>query len=76
MVLGVTMGDGAEIDTRGEITQLPEPANVLEILFAFLYPKAHPDLYGVDFEVLAAVAEAAGKYAVFSAVDICNERLM
>ena len=59
---------GSEIDTRGEMVQLTEPANVLGILFTFVYPKAHPDLRGEGFEVLAAVAEAVGKYGVFSAV--------
>ena len=77
VVLGVTTGTfpGSEIDTGGEMVQLTEPANVLAILFAFLYPKAPPDLRGESFEVLAAVAEAVGKYEVFSAVDFCNERL-
>jgi hypothetical protein len=78
VVLGVATGafPGSEIDTRGEMVQLTEPANVLEILFAFLYPKAHPDLRGEGFEMLAAVAEAVGKYGVFSAVETCNERLV
>ena len=78
MVLGITTGafPGSEIDTGGEMVQLTEPANVLEILFAFLYPKAHPDLRGESFEVLFAVAEAVGKYEVFSAVEVCNERLV
>jgi hypothetical protein len=58
------------------MVQLTEPANVLAILFAFLYPKAPPDLRGESFEVLAAVAEAVGKYEVFSAVEFCNERLV
>lgn len=78
VVLGVTTGafPGSEIDTGGEMVQLTETAKVLGILFAFLYPKAHPDLHGEDFEVLAAVAEAAGKYDVFSAAGVCNERLV
>ena len=78
VVLGVTTGafPGSEIDTGGEMVQLTEPASVLGILFAFLYPKAHPDLRGESFEVLVAVAEAAGKYDVFSAADVCNERLV
>ncbi|KXN85179.1 hypothetical protein AN958_11601 [Leucoagaricus sp. SymC.cos] len=76
-VLGATSGafPGSEMGTGGEIVQLTEPANVLGILFAFLYPKPHPSLHEVSFEVLAAVAEAAAKYEVFSAVDVCNERL-
>jgi len=77
VVLGVTTGafPGSEIDTRGEMVQLTEPAKVLGILFAFLYPKVHPDLHGECFESVAAVAEAAGKYEVFSAASTCNERL-
>ncbi|KDR70467.1 hypothetical protein GALMADRAFT_230091 [Galerina marginata CBS 339.88] len=77
-VLGVASGafPGCEMDTGGEVVQLTEPADVLGILFAFLYPKAHPDLHGESFLTVAAVAEAAGKYEVFSAVAICNERLV
>jgi hypothetical protein len=77
VVLGVTTGafPGSELDTGGEMVQLIEPANVLSILFTFLYPKAPPDLHGEGFEVVAAIAEAVGKYEVFSAVLACNERL-
>jgi len=76
VVLGVTTGAFPGLDAEGEMVQLTEPANVLEILFAFLYPKRHPDLYGESFERLIAVAEAAGKYEVPSAADVCNERLL
>jgi len=57
------------------MVQLTELANVLSILFAFLYPKAPPDIRGESFEVVSAVAEAVGKYEVFSAVEVCNKRL-
>ncbi|KDR69056.1 hypothetical protein GALMADRAFT_104360 [Galerina marginata CBS 339.88] len=78
VVLGVSTGafPGSEMDTAGEIVQLTEPANVLAILFAFLYPKVHPDLRGEKFAILAAVAEAAGKYEVSSATEVCNERMV
>ena len=78
VVLGVTTGafPGSEFDTNGEMVQLTEPAKVLGVLFAFLYPKVHPDLHGESFEEVAAVAEAAGKYEVFSAASTCNERLL
>ena len=77
MVLGVTTGTfpGSEMDTGGEMVQLTEPANVLSILFSFLYPKAPPDLRGESFKVVAAVAEAVGKYEVFLAVEVCNQQL-
>ena len=78
VVLGVTTGafPGSEFDTNGEMVQLTEPAKVLGVLFAFLYPKVHPDLHGECFEAVSAVAEAAGKYEVFSATSTCNERLL
>jgi len=76
IVLGVTTGAFPGLNAEGEIVQLTEPANVLEILFAFLYPKTHPDLYGESFERLIAVAQAAGKYEVPSVADVCNERLL
>ncbi|KDR81223.1 hypothetical protein GALMADRAFT_1124326 [Galerina marginata CBS 339.88] len=78
LLLEATTGafPGSEMDTGGEIVQLTESAEVLAILFKFLYPKALPDLHGTSFTLLAAVAEAAGKYEVFSAAAICNERLV
>ena len=64
-----------EFETKGEITPLTEPANVLRILFQFVYPRRQPDLECMDFEVVAAVSEAAEKYEVFSAMPICNVRM-
>ena len=67
---------GKEYETRGEVVILTEPANVLQILFQFVYPKRHPNLKDQDFETVAAIAEAAGKYEVFSAINTCIGRLM
>ena len=66
---------GSEFDTQGEIVQLSEAAAVLEILFAFIYPKKHTHLEKQKFEMVAAVAEAAEKYEVFSAMYACNVRM-
>ena len=66
---------GAEFETRGEITNLTETSAVLAILFSFVYPKRHPDLRRVSFDTVAAVAEAAEKYEVFSAMNICQLRM-
>ena len=64
-----------EFETNDEITHLTEPANILRILFQFVYPRRQPDLERLDFEVVAAVSEAAEKYEVFSAMPICNVRM-
>ncbi|PPQ79637.1 LOW QUALITY PROTEIN: hypothetical protein CVT25_003222 [Psilocybe cyanescens] len=77
-VLAVHTGafPGPEIGTSGEVIELTERANVLRICFDFMYPKRHPDLDDIDdFDLLAAVAEAVGKYQIFSAINTCNTRL-
>ncbi|KAF8886722.1 hypothetical protein BD779DRAFT_1441389, partial [Infundibulicybe gibba] len=58
--------------TLGEIVPLTETATTLELLFQFVYPRRHPDLETVTFEVLAPLAEAAEKYEVFAALNICK----
>ena len=45
-------------------------------MLLFLYPRKHPDLGVVsDFDTVAAVAEAVGKYEIFGAVNACEIRL-
>lgn len=66
---------GAEFETRGEITHLTEPSEVLEVLFQFIYPRRHPDIEELEFPLLAAVAEAAEKYEVFSGMSECKTRM-
>jgi hypothetical protein len=66
---------GSEFKTHGERVYLTEPAPILEILFQFLYPKKHPDLKDLKFNILAQVAEAVEKYEVFSAMTLCEIRL-
>ncbi|CAA7269261.1 unnamed protein product [Cyclocybe aegerita] len=75
--LGVITGafPGAELDTRDEVVHLAEPARVLEILFQYVYPKRHPDLENLDFQLLAELAEAVEKYEVFPAMNTCVTRL-
>ncbi|KAJ3514160.1 hypothetical protein NLJ89_g2538 [Agrocybe chaxingu] len=68
---------GSEFDTRGEATHLTEDADTLAILFQFTYPRRHPTLQDADFKTLASVAEAVGKYQVFSVMSMntCQMRL-
>ncbi|KAF8956957.1 hypothetical protein BDZ97DRAFT_1670745, partial [Flammula alnicola] len=62
-------------DTQGEVTCLTETADVLAIMFQFVYPRRHPDLEDVDFQLVIQVAEAVEKYEVFSAMNTCRLRL-
>lgn len=58
--------------------QTPEPAplsessSTLHLLFQHVYPRPHPHLDELGFEVLAEVAEAAEKYQVYSAMEACR----
>lgn len=51
-----------------EVIPLSETAEVLELLFQYMYPQRQPDLTEVPFDVISAMAEAAEKYQVFSAM--------
>jgi hypothetical protein len=60
--------------TVNEPVRLSEPASVLEVLFAFMYPQLHPELKDTPFNDLAAIAEAVEKYQVFPAITVCKIR--
>ncbi|KAJ7663144.1 hypothetical protein DFH06DRAFT_1189451 [Mycena polygramma] len=65
----------SNISTAGEVVPLTEDAITLELLFQFMYPQRHPALDTTPFEVLGPLAEAAEKYQVFPAMNICHIRL-
>ncbi|KII91408.1 hypothetical protein PLICRDRAFT_156477 [Plicaturopsis crispa FD-325 SS-3] len=56
---------------EGEMVDLVEPSSVLDLLFQYVYPQRQPELRSLDFEVLAALAEAAEKYQIYSAMYVC-----
>lgn len=60
---------------EGEVILLSERAVVLEVLFAFMHPNRHPDLEDKDFALVAEVAEAAEKYQVYPAMNVCRRRM-
>ncbi|KAF8164396.1 hypothetical protein K438DRAFT_1775548 [Mycena galopus ATCC 62051] len=62
-------------NAAGEIVDLLETAEILELLFQFMYPQRHPALDTTPFEILNPLAEAAEKYQVFPAMNICHIRL-
>jgi hypothetical protein len=66
----------AGFETEGDAVKLSEQSTTLELLFQFIYPARHPDLASLDFDTLAPLAEAAEKYQVYSAMNICKIRMM
>jgi len=58
-----------------EVVNLTESADVLELLFQYIYPQRPPDMKTVNFGVFAGFAEAVEKYQVYAAMDVCNTRM-
>jgi len=56
----------------GAVIPLSETSKVLDLLFLFIYPQRHPEVERMEFETLASLAEAAEKYAVYSAMATCS----
>ena len=44
----------------------------LELLFQFCYPNHHPNVEELEFDALALLAEAAEKYQVIPAMNVCK----
>ncbi|KAF5380011.1 hypothetical protein D9615_006299 [Tricholomella constricta] len=61
--------------TFGDIADLTETSATLEMLFQFIYPARHPELEAVNFVLLEDLAEAAEKYQVYAAMNICKIRM-
>ncbi|KAF5344442.1 hypothetical protein D9756_011286 [Leucocoprinus leucothites] len=62
-------------NSRSLIAELPEASTTLRTLFAFIRAGNHPTLLNESFETLAEITKAAEKYKVFSAINICAERM-
>jgi len=72
------LSDPSFITVENGPISLEEPAEVLEILFQFVHPPTEanryrqPDLGKLPDDTFFAVAEAAEKYTVFSAMNSTN----
>lgn len=58
-----------------ELIPLSETSTTLELLFQHIYPRSYPTLDGLAFEELERLAEAAEKYQVYSAMEVCRIHL-
>jgi len=63
---------GADISLDNEVVPLSEKASTLELLFQYVYRQRQPDLSDIDAEELAMLAEAAEKYSVYAAMEVCK----
>ncbi|KAK7686409.1 hypothetical protein QCA50_010633 [Cerrena zonata] len=55
-----------------ETVQLSETSGVLKLLLQFMRKQRQPDIKDIEFELLADLAEAAEKYEVYAAIQLCN----
>ncbi|KAG6827212.1 hypothetical protein H0H92_012753 [Tricholoma furcatifolium] len=62
--------------TFHELVPLSEESYILELLFQFIYPQPQPDLSTLAFEDLLMLSEAAEKYVVYPAMNLCTVYLI
>lgn len=55
-----------------QVVSLTERAEVLDLLFQYMYPQRPPDLASVPFAIFADLAEAAEKYQLYVAMEFCR----
>jgi hypothetical protein len=71
----------SELIIGSESVQLSEPSETLEILFQFIEPPSEsrnyrqPSVLDMEPRLFFAVAEAAEKYIVYGAMNICLTRM-
>ncbi|KZP29131.1 hypothetical protein FIBSPDRAFT_851977 [Athelia psychrophila] len=70
---GFSPPDGTS--SQNEIVPLTEDGATLDLLFQYIYPQRQPDLTKISFKQLAGLAEAAEKYQVYAAMEICHVRM-
>ncbi|KZV63403.1 hypothetical protein PENSPDRAFT_657341 [Peniophora sp. CONT] len=63
---------GEHVKDDGEVVRLQEDAEVLELLLLHVYPDPAPSLDGESFGIISRLAEAAEKYQIVSAMEICR----
>jgi hypothetical protein len=59
-------------NTLPEVVLLPESSDVLSLLLHYMHKQRQPKSSGFKFNVLCRLAEAAEKYMVFSATEVCK----
>lgn len=64
--------DGAHIRSEEEVVKLEEDAEALELLFQHVYPEVVSTMDDISFKLLSRVVEAAEKYQITVAMEICR----
>ncbi|KAJ7165510.1 hypothetical protein C8R43DRAFT_986592 [Mycena crocata] len=64
-----------KLENGDDTVRLSESADVLDLLFQYMNRQLPPDLAPVNFSICSALAEAAEKYVVYSALRPCRTRM-
>lgn len=59
-------------DFMVETVELSETYDVLQLLLQFMRKQRQPDIKNIEFRLLADLAEAAEKYEVYAAIQLCH----
>ncbi|KAJ6501309.1 hypothetical protein DFH09DRAFT_1324906 [Mycena vulgaris] len=62
-------------DDEDAVVDLTESAAILDLLFQYMHRQLPPDLQDVEFKTCAGLAEAAEKYWVYSALNMCRMKM-
>jgi hypothetical protein len=54
------------------IILLSESSDVIFLLLQYIHHQRHPDPVTFKFDILSQLADAAEKYTVFSAIEVCK----
>ena len=60
------------VSETGELVELTEPSEVVDLLLQLMSLQEAPDLKSLDFETLSMLAEAVEKYDVFHSKATCR----
>ncbi|KAJ6558355.1 hypothetical protein B0H19DRAFT_134779 [Mycena capillaripes] len=63
------------VEDEREVVQVTETSSVLALLLQYVHNQRQPDSSKFKFETLAGLAEAAEKYMVYSAMEVCKIRM-
>jgi len=62
----------SEFSSAEEVVDLPEDAQLLELMFQFVYPRLLPSLESFEFSTLASLAIVVEKYQIFTGMKLCH----
>lgn len=67
--------DGVRVEEKVEVVPLVEDADVILLMLKFMHPQRPPLSRDIPSDVWPRLAEAAEKYVVYSAMEVCRLKM-